>query len=156
MKIVNFLTLFLLLLLFFACNRNNKTIEKQVIQDINRHIGDKNKHLLNIRKITNFNWDRLVVFNYAVSLETVNEAINSKYIHYREFTRPWIFLKDGKIVYYENNPSDVETLLNNQVLFEFPDSLKYQSYTPQNAIFRTEKKSFDHGYYYSLSQLEKP
>lgn len=102
-----------------------------------------------IRDLTDFEWEKMYAFNYPISLESIENAINAPYPYYEEFTRPLIFISKGKIVYHENNPSNVEGLLDGQVVFALPDSLAFGQYLYSD-IFIVNKRTSANGIYYDL------
>jgi hypothetical protein len=111
-----------------------------------------NECILQIRSLTKFDWDELYVFDSSVSPEIVEDAIKTKYEKYMEFTRPIIFTLKGKIMYSENDPVDIEGVLNNEVIFNYPDSVKYQVYNHGNAIFKIKKMNSGQKVFYKLIQ----
>ena len=143
------------LLLAMGCKNGNEQIkiEKLIVEIVNKQCNDNSNCIVAIKKLTKFKWDKMYAFNYPVPLEVINKAINKNYPYYREFTRPLIFLEGDKIVYYENNPSDVENLVDKQVVFDFADTLKYQVYNYDKSDFKVEKKEFEKGSYYELHQV---
>ncbi|WP_184551096.1 hypothetical protein [Mucilaginibacter sp. FT3.2] len=108
--------------------------------------------MLEITQLVKFKWDRMYVFNAPVSLEVINQALGVQYPHYVEFTRPIIFMNGSEIVHYENNKSNIEGFTTGQIVFDYPDSLKYQVYTPQKSTFKVIRKKFTDGVYYKLYQ----
>ena len=76
--------------------------------------------------------------------------------YFSEFTKHIVFLKDGKIVHYEQNPTGISEVLDGEV--GFGDSNKgYHLFTPETAVFKAEKKNFKSGIdHYSLKQINDP
>ncbi|MDN3583835.1 hypothetical protein [Mucilaginibacter flavus] len=135
--------------LYAGCSNNN------IEHNIGKKIQDECKTdscTLVMAQIVKFKWDKMYVFNAPVSLEVINQALGVKYPYYVEFTRPIIFMNGSEIVHYENNKSNVESLIAGQVIFDYPDSLKYQVYTPKKSTFKVMQKKFNDGVYYKLYQ----
>lgn len=110
MKYIIFCFYFLLLV---SCN-DIKTIEEKVYEDL---LKSKQTEI-NIKKYTNFQWDNAYLFFNIPSHDQVNKVLNIKYVNYVEFTRPLIFIKDNKIVYYENLPTDIEKIKDGQLIYK--------------------------------------
>ena len=103
---------------------------------------------LKITERTDFQWDKMNVFNNPTAPDEVSQAIELNYPYYVEFTRTIVFLNKNKIVHYENHHSKAEGPTDGEVLFDYPDSLKYQVYKPGQSTFKVKQKiSKDISYY---------
>jgi len=59
-------------------------------------------------------------------LDVIDKALGFSFAeYYKEFTRVIVFLKGDKIVHYENDVSNIEKMINGQVIFDYPDSMRY-------------------------------
>jgi hypothetical protein len=110
--------------------------------------------IVKIKDLTDFPWDQMHVFQYNVSQEEIQRSLGTDFPNYTEFTRRIVFLKDGKIIRREDEPTDIERLVNGQVTFAESDTGPHRSYTPETAVFRAEKKSFEGGVYYALTLVK--
>jgi hypothetical protein len=79
------------------------------------------------------------VFGYGARREQVERAIGTAYPSWAEFTRPMIFLRDGRIVYSDNPPDDVERPIAGGVYFDVAQPDGYRCFTPESAIHRVER-----------------
>jgi hypothetical protein len=138
-------------IVIFLVGCTNGNIEKGIV---NKSKSCKSENcVVKITELTDFSWDRMVVFSSPEPLEVISPAIGIDYSkYYEEFSRPIIFLKGNQIVHYENNPADAEHFIDGQVVFDYPDSLTYVVYTPKEAIFNITSKNIKNGTYYILSQ----
>ena len=130
---------------FFSCK---SSIEKRVARQANKCQNENCK--VRVADLTDFQWDKMVVFNYSISDAVVNDAIWFDYKNYDDQTRPWIFIKNNRIVYAENNPAGIEGPVEGEVAFDGPDSLKFMVYTPKTAIFSVKKETANNKSYYLL------
>jgi hypothetical protein len=94
------------------------------------------------------------VFEAGASLDEIKQSLGTEFPGYVEFTRRMVFLKDGRIVHREDEPTDIERPVNGEVSFAESYSDPHWSYTPETAVFRAEKKQFDRGVYYTLTQVK--
>jgi hypothetical protein len=94
------------------------------------------------------------VFDYDTSQDEIEKSLGTDFPTYVEFTRRIIFLKDGKIIRREDEPTDIEGLVAGQVIFDDYDNRKHRSYTPETAVFSGEKKQFARGEYYNLTPIK--
>lgn len=110
--------------------------------------------LVRITDVTDFQWDQMHVFEAGASLDEVKKSLGTEFPGYVEFTRRIVFLKDGRIVHREDEPTDIERPVNGKVSFAESYTDPHWSYTPETAVFRAEKKQFDRGAYYTLTQVK--
>lgn len=103
-----------------------------------------------ISNLTDFKWDKMYVFNAATGPDEISDAIGINYSYYQEFSKSMVFLYKKKIVHYENNEDNIETATDGSVIFDYPDSLMHQVYTPKQAVFKVKKVNFSKGSYYLL------
>jgi hypothetical protein len=75
---------------------------------------------INLNQVLQFDWDKMIAFSDAAPPEVINDAIGKEYPSFVEFTRPMIFLRNKKIVRYENNALDNEGPIDGQVIFQSP------------------------------------
>ncbi|HYR74353.1 MAG TPA: hypothetical protein VEM96_00800 [Pyrinomonadaceae bacterium] len=98
------------------------------------------------------------VFDYGATRDEIEKSLGTDFPTYVEFTRRIIFLKGGKIVRREDEPTDIERLVNGEVTFTEANtdgsSNSHGPYTPETAVFRAEKKSFAGGVCYVLTQVK--
>ena len=124
--------------LFLNCNYK-QTVEKAIVEKV---INDcaKKECIISLKEFTRFEWDKCYVFNYAQSDEVTDKALGRHYPFYdfKVDSRPWIFMKNDSIVYYENNPYDNERPFNNEVHFDFPDSIICKVYTSSDTLFKVK------------------
>jgi hypothetical protein len=107
-----------------------------------------------IKDVTDFQWDQMHVFESGATLDKIEKSLGTNFPDYVEYTRRIVFLKDGKIVRREDQPTDFERPTNGAVGFAETGKDQHWSYTPETAVFRAEKKSFDGGVYYVLTQVK--
>jgi len=61
-----------------------------------------------------------------------------------------------ELVYGEAEPTDVEAPINNQVIFDIPDTDAYRSYTSESE-FQVQRKYSERAiYYYKLTLIQSP
>jgi len=142
-----FIFLFIILI---SCNTN--TFDNKIINKI-ENTCKENSCLVKIKDLTNFDWENMYVFKYNATFEEISKAIGIAPPHYKEFTRKIIFTLNEKIVYFEEEKANIEGLIDNEVVFDIPDSVNFKKYTLQNAIFKTYKKEYKNGNYYEMKQI---
>lgn len=140
-----------LLLLSSACTTWN--VEKRVGARIEESCVPSASCTIAIRDLTDFGWDRMYAFKYNAGLEQIQTAIGTKFPDFDEFARKLVFLKEGKVVHREDEPTDIEKIVEGEVVFDIPDNEVYRSYTPETAVFRAEKKKSGNTAYYELTQI---
>lgn len=110
---------------------------------------------ISLKEITDFKWDKVYISDIPSTLQEINEAIGVEYSYYEEYTRPIIFFNKGKIVYHENNPSNIEGVISDQVIFgNATDTTKFRVYSVEEAVFKVRKRKSNSKDYYELIQLK--
>jgi hypothetical protein len=110
--------------------------------------------IVRIKDITDFQWDQLHAFDYGASLDDIQKSLGTDFPDYKEFTRRIVFMKDGRIIHREDEPTNIERRVNGEVIFDESYKTLHSSYTPETAVFRVEKKQFPDGVYYVLTQAK--
>lgn len=141
-------------LLLFSCSRHKGKIELALTKEIESCNTPDCR--VELKKVTDFEWDKVYFFEIPSTKEYVNKCIGIDYANYVEFTRPIIFLNKGKIVYSENNESSVESLVDEQIVIgDIIDTTKVRVFTPKEAIFKSVVKENDNLKYYELTPLQQ-
>lgn len=113
---------------------------------------------IRISDVTDFSWDKMYAFTYNATQDQIDKALGTSFPDYVEFTRRMVFLKDGKIVYREDAPSNIESRVNGEVSFDVPETEIYKAYTTEDAVFRVWKEKVNNGFesdvYYRLEQIK--
>lgn len=142
-------TIFIIMLGVFlnSCiNHKNSEIREQILNNC----SDKNNCLIEIAKIMKFEWTEMYVFRYNVTNEEIQKAIGVDYPYYKEFTDRIVFLKGKEIIYHEDNETNIEGIDDGDLIFNFSDSLRFVSYTPEEAVFNLHIIEGSNGVYYEM------
>ncbi|MFL6254089.1 MAG: hypothetical protein ACJ74T_03630 [Pyrinomonadaceae bacterium] len=108
-----------------------------------------------LKDLTNFQWDKMYVFSYGAELSDIQTALGTSFPNFVQFTRRLVFLKDGKIVYREDEPTDIEHAVDGEVNFAGMDTQpSYLMFTPDTAVFNAKKEKHSHGVLYLLTPLK--
>lgn len=134
-----------------SCKSN--TFESKITKKIESNCK-QNSCTISIKDVTDFTWDKMYVFKYNVTLEEVNKVLGLNFANYTEFTRKIIFTSGGKVVYREEEKTNIEGLVNNEVVFDIPDTINYKAYNIEDAKFTVIEKEFDKGKYFELTQIK--
>jgi hypothetical protein len=141
------------LFLFCSCTRTGQ-IERAIGNKIDACKPDV-PCIIKIRDLTDFQWDEMHVFSYGSNLEEIQKTLRTDFPHYVEFKRRIIFLNEGKIVHWENEPTNIEGMIDGQVVFIGMQNEPSQlSFTSNNAVFAATKYGTGYGVAYSLKQIE--
>ena len=138
-------------MIIISCS--NKNFENQIVKNIDKKL-ENNSCLIKMKDITTFPWDKMYVFKYTATLEQIENTVGTPLPKYTEFTRKIIFTLNGKIIYFEEEETDIEDLLNKEVVFNIPDSLNYLCFLIDKATFNVKIKNFEKGKFYDLNQIK--
>ena len=109
---------------------------------------------MKITDVTDFTWDQMHVFENGATRDEIEKSLGTTFPDYVEFKRRIVFLNSGKIIYREDEPTNIEQPINGQVSFAETYTNPHWVFTPDNAVFRAEQKRFSGGVYYLLTQVK--
>jgi len=142
-----------LLLICSGCSTNG-AFEQKIVRRINSTCKGSIDCTIRIKDLTNFDWDKMYAFKYTVRADEAEKAMGVPLPEYTEFTRKIVFLKSNQIVYFEEEPTDIEGPVNGQIAFDIPDLGNYKLYTPDTAVFKARKLESRNIVYYELNQIQ--
>jgi len=147
--------LFILIVIFMLVGKP-RSIEQKIAETKNKKCKVDAPCIVRIKDLTDFSWDRMYAFKYNTTEAQTEEALGTAFPNYIEFTPRIVFLKDGKIVYREDQLIDdqLEGPVDGEVHFDIPDSEVYKSYTPDSAVFQINIRKFEKATTYDLEQVK--
>jgi len=125
-------------------------VERSIVRLTREQCRNQTPCQIRIEQATAFSWDKMYAFKYTATSKDRDAALGVKDEGYRELERQLVFLKDGKIVYQESEPTNVEHLVRNEVVFDMPDDAFFRSY-PLGTVFSATVLSSTAGPYYRLT-----
>ncbi|HEX7286031.1 MAG TPA: hypothetical protein VF532_07595 [Candidatus Angelobacter sp.] len=137
-----------------GCKKHNAPFEAKLLSAIDVKCQGRFPCTLRIKDVTDFEWDNLYVFKYTAHRGIVEKAVGHELPDFQEFHRKLIFTNRGNIVLYDEEPTNIEHVVNNEVVFDIPDSNDYSSYDA-NATFVIQKIAFSGGSYYQLTKVNR-
>ena len=152
MKKIYIVILFLLLLV--GCS-NKYYLSDKIISEIDKNCNENNFIQLSLKEITNFKWDKCVVFETSCDNYKISEALGVKYNGIADLHSGIVFVYDNKIVYEETIPYDPDHPKNfNYLVEKLSGGPTCVVYTYDNAVLKAAKRRIDDRYYYSLTAVE--
>jgi hypothetical protein len=151
------LVVILLLVPFESCVTETVdplSIEGKLVTRIKATCSDSSNCTIRLKDVTAFTWDRVYVFNYAARQSEIEKVIGAPFPPYEEFKRSMIFLNGGTVVYSEVEATDIESPINNQVIFDVTDRGAYRSYSSESQFEVKRKQLRGDTYYYELKLIE--
>lgn len=100
-------------LFLISCNGDN-SIENKIYKSLKK----EKKEDIDLKDYVDIEWDTAYLFQIPLSHKEIDDILNTEYNHYVEFTRPFIFMKANKVVYYENLPSNIEKMTDGQLVYK--------------------------------------
>ena len=129
------------------------SIEGKLVTAINTTCSESGKCTIRLKDVTDFDWDRVYVFNYANSQSQIEELIGAPFPKYQEFQRSIIFLNGGNIVHSESLPTDIERPIKNQVMFDIAGRGNYRVYSSESR-FDVQRENNERPVYYKLTLIQ--
>lgn len=140
------------LLFLILYSRGSRKFERKMVSAIVANCQDRPECLLRPRDVTNFQWDKMFVFGYGASDSEVERVLGTKHRWGGEFQRKIVFTNGGKVVFHEEEPTDVEHPLKDEVAFDFSPNSDYGVYS-NNVVFKVSEKLSPNGRYFELSEV---
>ena len=134
------------------CCSSSRKFEMKMVSAIVANCQGHGECTLRPKDVTNFQWDRMYAFDYSARESEVEQILGTKYHWGGEFHRKIIFMKGSKIVFHEEEPTDVEYRLKDEVAFDFAPNTDYKLYS-HDVIFKVSKHWGRNGIYYKLTEV---
>ena len=107
---------------------------------------------LRIKDITDFDWDKMFVFSDGADIGEIEKTLGTSVSVKKAVSRKLVFTKDGKVVHYDELPTNIEEIVNNQISFDDAGNYSHKTYTVDEAVFEAQKYSQNGKTYYHLKQ----
>jgi len=142
----------LLSFLFLSCNQR---VTDKVVLLIRKKCTVEENCTLKVAEVTSFTWDEFYFFDHAVLDQEVNKvlgkqvfstSISSGYAH------KLVFMKNGDVVYKEEQPTNLEVTLDGEVYFNIDQSTKFGKFS-KDSLFEVKKIKSSKGEHYDLTCL---
>lgn len=147
------LILVVTIMLLAGCQRGNINIRDRIINTINTK-SNSNTCDFSMKDITNFKWDRMVIFEVGSSNVEVSRALGIDYKDSTDLMSGIVFIYNNKIVYQERIPSNPEKPSKlNYVINNKPGEPNCVAYTLENCTLKGSKENIDGVMYYTVSPL---
>ncbi|MBY9079731.1 hypothetical protein [Paenibacillus sp. CGMCC 1.18879] len=139
------------LMLIVAGCQKERSLSDQIIQTIDRTSNVNGVSAISLKEITDFKWDKVVIFQVGSSDEEINNALGVKYEGPTDLMSGMVFVLDDKIVHEELIPYQTEHPANLQIFIEKkakdPNCV---AFTLENAVLKGSKEELDDVTYYSI------
>jgi hypothetical protein len=144
-------TIVFFLVLLAGCSRGEK-VERAIVDQIHscQIVGNCR---VSMSRSTSFEWDKMYAFGGSDSQQVRDAALGLSDPEYREFQPQMVFVKNGKVVFQESEPEDVENPIKDEVVFESSSGTGVGIFSP-NSLFSVEEKKGPDGRYYVLKQVQ--
>src|SRR5262245_3079548 len=139
------------ILIVYLVSRGSRQFEMKMVSAILANCQGRQECLLRPQDVTDFQWDKMFAFGYGASESEVKRVLGTNSQWGGEFQRKIVFTDRGKIVFHEEQPTNVEHPLKDEVTFNFPPNSDYAVY-PREVVFKVVIKSSVHGRYFELSE----
>ena len=94
-------------------------------------------------------WDMFYLFSDQATKKEVEEALHTRIPAFREFSSGIGLMRNGKLVHFEQEDSDIEKPTPNSLNLELPAGKPYAAF-PRNTIFTVSTERLEHSSYYIL------
>ena len=148
--LLSVLALLIVILIFAFSNRSN--LSNKIIKFIDNNCDVNNICILKIAEVTDFSWDKMLVYQVGSSNLEISEALGVEYKNLVDLMSGIVFVYQNKIVYKESIPYNPERpsklLIYVGGIFGEPNN---RVFTPHDAIFEASRREKDGQFYYKIA-----
>ncbi|MCB1025309.1 MAG: hypothetical protein KDB79_13015 [Acidobacteria bacterium] len=106
--------------------------------------------IIELKSVTPFSWDEMYFFDNALLSQEVNTILKQHiFSSPNESSHKMVFFMNGKIIYKEEQITDIEKAFDGEIYFEIDQSKKYGKFTHE-AAFDVAKRESSEGTQYDL------
>jgi len=138
-----------LLPLLSSCGPHQGMIAHSVVREVRQRCHPVTPCSIQLRHLTPFDWDKGFYFNDATTEEERTRTLGVKDENYQEMEDQYVFLKNGKVVHQENEPTNVEGNLPDEIGIVTPEGQNIASFE-SNATFTVSWESGSNGPWFLL------
>lgn len=143
--------LLVLVLIIVGCKGRNVNVSDKIIETIDNNCQQSSSCKVSMKEITDFKWDKMVIFEVGSSNSEISKALGIKYDDSTDLTSGMVFVYKNRVVYKEDLPYNPER--PNKLWFKInnkPGEPNYWILTPNNAILQGSKTETEGVYYYEI------
>jgi len=108
---------------------------------------------ISLRSATSFDFDSMYAFDDNSDAQDRARILRIKDEGFEEMTRQLVFLKAGKIVHQENEPTNFEGIVKNQVVFDSADRQNFEVFSC-DAVFSVIAEESNGERYFVRKQIK--
>lgn len=143
------LAFLLILILLQSCENN---VSKSLIS---KRIKNKCKNRfpcsIKLNELIDENWDTMFIFNINSDLAKINKILGFEYQYFYDVADRIIFVKNGKVVYHEEEYPTFDNRKSDEITFNFKKDSTYCYYIYSEKKFQVEKiNSLDNNHFFML------
>jgi hypothetical protein len=127
--------------------------EDKLVSEVTTKCQNRFPCTFRMKDITDFGWDKMYVFKYTARRNLVEKVLGTSIHDFKEFHRKIVFSYKGNVVLYEEEPTNVEHPIKNEVAFDIPDTSDYREYGP-GVLFSIDRIENPEGAYYQLRAVQ--
>lgn len=152
LKILNILFILLIIfLLLIGCQAKNTNMSEKIIKTIDNKCDQGDTFMISMKDITDFEWDKMVIFEVGSSNFEVSKALGIEYKESTDLMSGMVFVCNNKIVHEERvpyNPDRPEKL--RYIVEHKPKEPNCTSFTPNDAVLKGSREKIDGVFYYKI------
>jgi hypothetical protein len=138
-----------MLLVLSSCGQRQGMVARSVVRGIHlccRHGAPCN---VKLKDYTPFDWDKGFYFNDATTEEERSLILGVTDEGYQEIEGQYVFLKNGKLVYQESEPTNFEGTVPDELSIDTLSGKNFASFASDSS-FTVSEESGSHGPWFSL------
>lgn len=140
-----------IVIIVISFGANNIELSREIMNYIDSNYDEEESIIISIDEITDFKWDRMLVFHVGSSQKGISEALGVEFNESVDLMIGAVFVYDNEIVYTEIMPYSYESPNKFVYYFRKPADPMYKIFSPDNAIFEIIRRKKNGQFYYKLS-----
>lgn len=130
-------------------------LSNRICDVIERKCADQNECQINMAEITDFSWDKMLLYQVGMTSSEVSEILDVDFSDSLDLESGMVFVKDNKVVYHESFFHDGETRVSLWIRVGDFDERYFLCPADDANLFGGKKICEDGKTYYSIGPLEK-
>ena len=145
------IVLVLSVVIIIAVLPNGSSLSNRIVKFIDNNCDDNNVCIINMVEITDFKWDKMLIYQVGSSTTAISEALGVEFKDSVDLMSGIIFVNKNEIAYKESIPYNPECpselLLHVGAIFGEDNN---KVFTPNDAIFKGSRREKDGKFFYKI------
>ena len=155
MKKIYIINVIVFIIMFVGCS-SKYNLSDDIIAEIDKNYNEAGSCEIALNKITDFQWDKCVIFDYGSNNSEISASLGVDYNGIVDGHSGIVFAYDNEIVYEETKPYNPDHPKNFDYCVEKTlGGPTFISFSYDDAILEGTRRKVDDRYYFTLTAIIK-